>query len=89
LAAEAAQQADTSGPRGRPDAGLWRGVSWSKSPDRSGFGRYPERPMSASWVAGSVRARALARRRLGAGAARTLATLPSLPEALIALGSTP
>jgi hypothetical protein len=45
--------------------------------------------MSASWVAGSVRARALARRRLGAGAARTLAALPSLPEALIALGSTP
>lgn len=45
--------------------------------------------MSAAWVAGSVRARALARRRLGAGASRVLATAPSLPDALAALVNTP
>jgi len=45
--------------------------------------------MSGGWVAGSVRARALARRRLGADAARELAACGSLPEALQALAATP
>lgn len=45
--------------------------------------------MSAGWVAGSVRARALAQRRLGAGAARTLAASSSLEVALAALAGTP
>jgi ATP synthase (C/AC39) subunit len=45
--------------------------------------------MSAAWVAGTVRAKALARRRLGAGAARALAACPSLEEALAALVATP
>jgi len=44
--------------------------------------------MSAGWVAGSVRARALARRRIGADAARQLAASGSLPEALQALAAT-
>jgi hypothetical protein len=38
--------------------------------------------MSAGWVAGSVRARALARRRLGAEATRQLASCGSLSDAL-------
>ncbi|HTS96153.1 MAG TPA: hypothetical protein VMI33_05995 [Streptosporangiaceae bacterium] len=44
--------------------------------------------MSAGWVAGSVRARALAQRRLGAGGARDLAACPSLDQALAALAAT-
>ncbi len=45
--------------------------------------------MSGSWVAGTVRAKALARRRLGAGAARSLAASPDLATALAGLGATP
>ncbi|HXZ70461.1 MAG TPA: hypothetical protein VEH31_06225 [Streptosporangiaceae bacterium] len=45
--------------------------------------------MSAGWVAGSVRARALARRRIGAGAARQLAAAGSLEDALRLLAATP
>jgi hypothetical protein len=44
--------------------------------------------MSAGWVAGSVRARALARRRLGADRARQVASCGSLPAALGALAAT-
>ncbi|HZD74039.1 MAG TPA: hypothetical protein VE776_09185, partial [Actinomycetota bacterium] len=40
-------------------------------------------------MAGSVRARALAQRRLGAGASRTLAASPSLEVALAALADSP
>jgi hypothetical protein len=45
--------------------------------------------MSAGWVAGSVRARALARRRLGTEAARELASRSSLRDALQVLAATP
>ena len=45
--------------------------------------------MSAGWVAGSVRARALARRRLGTAAARALAGRPSLEEAVDVLVRSP
>jgi hypothetical protein len=45
--------------------------------------------VSAGWVAGSVRARALARRRLGADAARRLAACGSLEDALQLLAATP
>jgi hypothetical protein len=45
--------------------------------------------MSSGWVAGSVRARAMVRRCIGAGAARELAACGSLPEALQALAATP
>ena len=45
--------------------------------------------MSTSWVAGVVRAKALAERRLGAGGARDLATSPGLAEAVTALHHTP
>jgi hypothetical protein len=45
--------------------------------------------MSAGWVAGSVRARALARRRLGREGARRIARAASLREALQTLASTP
>lgn len=41
--------------------------------------------MSSSWVAGVVRAKALARRRLGAAGARAVATSPGLGGALAAL----
>jgi hypothetical protein len=44
--------------------------------------------MSAGWVAGSVRARALARRRLGAEEARRLASCGSLSDALRILATT-
>ncbi|HEY6311085.1 MAG TPA: hypothetical protein VIY52_09805 [Streptosporangiaceae bacterium] len=44
--------------------------------------------MSAGWVAGSVRARALARRRLGAEYTRRLASCGSLSEALQMLAAT-
>ncbi|MFI5079696.1 MAG: hypothetical protein ACHQCE_01390, partial [Streptosporangiales bacterium] len=44
--------------------------------------------MSTGWVAGSVRARALARRRLGAAAARQLAASGSLADALRVLAAT-
>ena len=45
--------------------------------------------MSAGWVAGSVRAKALARRRFGADAARRLAACRSLGDALQLLAATP
>jgi hypothetical protein len=45
--------------------------------------------MTAGWVAGAVRARAMARRVLGADAARQLAGCQSLPEALRMLETTP
>jgi hypothetical protein len=45
--------------------------------------------MSAGWVAGSVRARAMARRRLGATGARRLAGCRSLPDALTLLVTGP
>jgi hypothetical protein len=45
--------------------------------------------MTAGWVAGSVRARALARRRIGAGGARVLAATESLDAALATLSTTP
>jgi hypothetical protein len=44
--------------------------------------------MSAGWVAGSVRARALARRRLGAEYARRVASCDSLSDALRMLAAT-
>jgi hypothetical protein len=45
--------------------------------------------MSTGWVAGSVRATALARRRVGAAGARALASAASLDEALSLLVGTP
>ncbi|MCV7090053.1 hypothetical protein [Mycobacterium interjectum] len=45
--------------------------------------------MSSSWVAGVVRAKALARRRLGAAGARAVAKSPGLGQALTALASSP
>jgi len=45
--------------------------------------------MTTSWVAGTVRARALARRRIGAAAARALATSDSVANAVQALSQTP
>ncbi len=45
--------------------------------------------MSSSWVAGVVRAKALARRRLGAAGARAVAKSPRLGPALAALASSP
>lgn len=45
--------------------------------------------MSAGWVAGSVRARAIARRRVGADQARRLAACGSLSEALAMLAASP
>src|SRR5512133_1406952 len=42
-----------------------------------------------AWVAGTVRARSLTWRRLGAGAARRLAASGSLPDATAALAATP
>ncbi|MGO9159258.1 MAG: hypothetical protein ACLP7J_00885 [Streptosporangiaceae bacterium] len=45
--------------------------------------------MSAGWAAASVRARAMARRRLGPASARSLAACGSLPEALRVLAATP
>lgn len=45
--------------------------------------------MSASWVAGSVRGRAMSRRRLGAGGARDLAALATLADAVQLLSTTP
>jgi hypothetical protein len=44
--------------------------------------------MSAGWVAATVRAKAMARRRIGAGAARRLAATPSLSDALRLLDGT-
>ena len=44
--------------------------------------------MSAGWVAGSVRARAMARRRMGAEAVRQVAACDSLPDALRMLADT-
>ncbi len=45
--------------------------------------------MTGGWVAGTVRAKGMARRTLGAEAARQLAVCPSLPEAQHLLGATP
>jgi hypothetical protein len=45
--------------------------------------------VSTAWVAGVVRAKALARRRLGAGATRAVAAAPGLDEALATLAATP
>lgn len=45
--------------------------------------------MSAAWVAGHVRARAIAGRAVGLPTARLVATSPSLPAALDELGHTP
>lgn len=45
--------------------------------------------MSAAWVAAGVRARAMSRRRLGAGGARELAGRGSLADAVAALALTP
>ena len=45
--------------------------------------------VSGGWVAGSVRAKAMVRRCIGAGAARELAACGSLREALQALAATP
>lgn len=45
--------------------------------------------MSGGWVAGSVRARAFARRRLGPDAARELASCVTLRDALLMLAATP
>ena len=45
--------------------------------------------MTASWVAASVRARGMARRRYGAAAARALAGSATLTEALSTLVDTP
>jgi hypothetical protein len=45
--------------------------------------------VSTSWVAGTVRATALARRRLGAAGARELATAPDLDDALTSLARAP
>lgn len=45
--------------------------------------------MKAGWAAGGVRARAMAQRRCGAGAARSLASCDSLSEAVDRLSSTP
>lgn len=44
--------------------------------------------MSAGWVAATVRAKAMARRRLGAGASRRLASAPGLADALAQLDGT-
>jgi hypothetical protein len=45
--------------------------------------------VGAAWVAGTVRARAIGRRRLGAAAVRELAASPSLAEAVEALAGSP
>lgn len=45
--------------------------------------------MSTSWVAGTVRAKALARRRVGAAGARRLAAAETLSNAVNALAATP
>ncbi len=45
--------------------------------------------MSASWVAGTVRAKALTRRRVGAAGARALATSSDIAEAAATLSTTP
>jgi hypothetical protein len=45
--------------------------------------------MSAGWVAGSVRAASLSRRRLGAAGARSLAASPDLTSALVTLAASP
>src|SRR5689334_25150384 len=45
--------------------------------------------MPAGWVAGSVRARALARRRLGRAGDRALATTGSLGASIVTLAASP
>ncbi|MGZ4538477.1 MAG: hypothetical protein ACXVXS_05130 [Blastococcus sp.] len=45
--------------------------------------------MTARWVAGTVRARAMAHRRIGAGGARAVAASPSLEDALATVNASP
>ncbi len=45
--------------------------------------------MGAAWVAGSIRARAMANRRLGGTGGRSLAATPSLAEAVLVLSRSP
>ena len=79
-AAGEAAHAGTGGHGGGPGAG---GGGRTAGPGRRGPGRdCRAAAMSAAWVAGSVRARALARRRIGAVAARRLAECGSLEDAL-------
>src|SRR5438132_1048035 len=74
------------GPRARPGGAV-----------RMGRRREPTRPgaavrgpaVSAGWVAGAVRARALGRRRMGFAGARQLAACRSLPAALELLAASP
>ena len=68
----------------RADAGVRRPGD-RRAPLRRARGR----PVTAAWVAGTVRARALARRRLGAVGARELARSAGLPEARSTLARTP
>src|SRR5690606_25789605 len=68
---------------GIPDGGTPDARAASRPPAHAG-----SRTVSAAWVAGSVRARAMARRRLGVANARVLAG-GSLSEALAALATSP
>lgn len=78
---------DAAPPRRRADAYLPRPRERRDQGGAAVRGRVPT--VSTSWVAGVVRAKALARRRVGAGAARALATRPTLAEAVAALNATP
>jgi hypothetical protein len=62
-------------------------VSAARNRPRSGARRVGGH--GPAWVAGAVRARSLARRRLGGGAARELAARPALEDAVAALAATP
>ena len=62
-------------------------MSAARTPPLPGSGRAGGR--GPAWVAGTVRARSLARRRLGAGASRGLAASASLEDATAALAATP
>ena len=62
-------------------------MSAARNRPRSGAGRAGGH--GPAWVAGAVRARSLARRRLGGGAARELAARPALEDAVAALAATP
>jgi hypothetical protein len=64
-------------------------VSASRTAPAPGPRRPGRRGGGAAWVAGTVRARSLARRRLGAEAARPLAASRSLDEAAAILAATP
>ena len=88
----ARRRARGGGERGRPhlpagrraDAGVRR-----PGDRRAPLRRARDRPVTAAWVAGTVRARALARRRLGAVGARELARSAGLTEARSTLARTP